>query len=410
MGTEEAEEGRVNGSRGGTRVVIAGAGPAAIETLLGLRHHAGDRVEIDLLAPSDRLQYWPVLVLEPFTSVPSEGISLEALFRRHRVRFRRDFLASVDAEARTARTGGGDEIAYDALVVACGATHVEGVPGAVTVPSVGDVDDIKALLDDLATERIDRVAFALPVGAGWPLPLYELVLMTASEIQKRGRRGAELVLVTPESDPLGLFGKAASESVRELLEASGVEIVTQTYPIAVEAGGLAVRPGGLLGVDRVVALSRVEGPRIGGVPHDANGFIPVDPQGAVVGAAGVYAAGDAVAFPLKQGGIATQQAAAVAESIAARAGAPITPRPFRPVLNGLLLTGGQPRYLRSELTGGYGTSSLLSLEPLWWPPAKIAGRHLGPALAELTGTPIPEPPTDAMPVDVELEVDRVVDR
>jgi hypothetical protein len=96
---------------------------------------------------------------------------------------------------------------------------------------------------------------------------------------------------------------------------------------------------------------------------------------------------------------------AVAEAITARAGAPVSSRPFRPVLRGVLLTGAAPRYLRSELTVGYGDSSLVSPEPLWWPPAKIAGRYLGPVLAELTGLSLPElPATEGAGLEVELEL------
>jgi sulfide:quinone oxidoreductase len=61
-----------------------------------------------------------------------------------------------------------------------------------------------------------------------------------------------------------------------------------------------------------------------------------------------------LAFPIKQGGIATQQADAVAQAIAAKAGADLTPQPFRPVLRGLLLTGAVPQYLRHEPTSGRG--------------------------------------------------------
>jgi sulfide:quinone oxidoreductase len=252
---------------------------------------------------------------------------------------------------------------------------------------------------------VRRIAFALPPGAGWPLPLYELALMAASELERRRVRSTELVLVTPESDPLGLFGRQASDAVRTLLEEHGIELVPQTYPVAVTHAGLTIRPGGLLAADRVVALSRVDGPELDGVPRDANGFIPVDRHGAVVGLTHVYAAGDATAFPLKQGGIAADQAGTVAEAIAAVAGAPVTPHPFRPILRGMLLTGGTPRYLRSELTGGYGTTSVASEEPLWWPPAKIAGRYLGPALAELTTLQPPAAVTDVdqvVPIEIEL--------
>jgi sulfide:quinone oxidoreductase len=289
--------------------------------------------------------------------------------------------------------------------VACGGTHTEGVAGALTFPGPGEVEEFRDLLDDLAEGHVRRAAFALPAGAGWPLPLYELVLLTATELERRGTGGARLTLVTPEDEPLGLFGHAASGAVRSLLESHGVELVTQTYPIAAGDRGLEVRPGGLLAADRVVSLSRLEGPRIAGVPKDANGFIPIDRHGQIVDLEAVYGAGDACNFPLKQGGIAAQQAEAVAESIAAKAGAPVTPRPFRPVLRGLLLTGGTPRYLSAQLTGGYGDSSQVSLEPLWWPPAKIAGRHLAPALAGLTGVALPEPQvTEAATLQIEVEL------
>jgi sulfide:quinone oxidoreductase len=314
----------------------------------------------------------------------------------------------VDADSRTIRTSDGAELHYDVLVVACGAHHVEGVPGAITFPSPGDVEDIRAVLDDLEAGRVRRLSFALPAGGSWPLPLYELALMTARELEKRGIEGVELTLVTPESGPLGLFGDAASAEVRRLLEELGIEMLTRTYPVSAGTDGLVIHPGELLETDRVIALSRLEGPCIDGVPRDPNGFIPVDPYGRVAGLENVYAAGDAVAFPIKQGGIAAQQAVAVAGAIAAEAGAPVRPQPFRPVLRGLLLTGEVPHYLRSELTGGYGShaSSLASVEPLWWPPSKIAGGHVAHALAEIVGERLPEleDGTELAGVRVEVEL------
>ena len=113
----------------------------------------------------------------------------------------------------------------------------------------------------------------------------------------------------------------------------------------------------------------------------ADGFIPVDPHSLVAGELDIYAAGDATNSPIKQGGIATQQADAAAEAIAARAGAPVEPQPFRPVLRGLLLTGATPRYMRAEVSGGQGDDSAVSEHALWWPPSKIAGRWLAPYLA-----------------------------
>jgi len=100
-----------------------------------------------------------------------------------------------------------------------------------------------------------------------------------------------------------------------------------------------VRPG------RVVALALLEGPRIAGLPSDAQGFIPVTELGEVRGLDRVYAARDATAYPIKHGGVAAQQADVVAAAIAARAGLTGDPQPLRPVIRGALLTGLGTRYL-----------------------------------------------------------------
>ena len=79
--------------------------------------------------------------------------------------------------------------------------------------------------------------------------------------------------------------------------------------------------GERLDVDRVVTAADSRRPvRSQGFHTTTPGFLPVDAHGRVVGAPGVYAAGDATDFAIKQGGIACQQADAAAEAIAAEAG------------------------------------------------------------------------------------------
>jgi sulfide:quinone oxidoreductase len=102
----------------------------------------------------------------------------------------------------------------------------------------------------------------------------------------------------------------------------------------------------------------------------------------VFGAPDVYAAGDATGFPVKQGGIAAQQAEAASEAIAESFGAAVRPRPFRPVLRGLLVTGREPLYLRHVLDAK-AQDVIVGPHPLWWPPAKIVGRRLAPFLAQI---------------------------
>jgi sulfide:quinone oxidoreductase len=237
----------------------------------------------------------------------------------------------------------------------------------------------------------------------WALPLYELALLTAVHLADAGVPDARIELVTPEQRPLLLFGSEASDAVTELLTSHGIVVHADTVPMEFEGGSLRLAPQGRIEADAVVALPRLEGPRLTGVPHDANGFVPVDEHGRVGLAGDVFAAGDLTSFPIKQGGLAAQQADAAAESIAALAGAAIEPTPFTPVLRGLLLTGLTPRYLRAE-PGRH--ASVSDTEPLWWPPTKIVGRYLAPFLASHLGLAVAPPRIDernAVEIEVELE-------
>jgi sulfide:quinone oxidoreductase len=170
--------------------------------------------------------------------------------------------------------------------------------------------------------------------------------MSARDVWNQGMDDVRLWLVTPEPRPLAVSGPGASDAVGELLA---------------------------------------------GAPADADGFMRTDAHGRVPGLYDVYAAGDGADFPIKQGGLATQQADAVAESVAARMGAPVTPEPFKPVLRGRLFTGGPQQFLRAGIAGGEGEGSA-SPQALWWPPTKVAGAYLAQYLfdrdeAEALGRP-----------------------
>jgi sulfide:quinone oxidoreductase len=217
-----------------------------------------------------------------------------------------------------------------------------------------------------------------------------------------------ITIVTPEGAPLELFGRRASAAIQELLEKRGIGLRCSCYPVDADGGGVRLVPGGYLVADRVVATPRLEGPFVEGVPHDEDGFIPTDPFGRVrdLEDAGVYAAGDVTSFPVKQGGLAAQQADAVGELIAAEAGSPVEPHPFRPVLRGLLLTGAEPSYLRAEITGGRGETSVAASEALWWPPSKVVGKYLASHLAQLASPELLGPPDPSSGVPIEIQLSR----
>jgi sulfide:quinone oxidoreductase len=365
-----------------TKILIAGGGVAALETLLGLRELAEERVSIELLAPRPEFTYRPLAVAEPFGLGEAKSYDLERITRECGASLRVAKVTAVEPARHRVLTAR-DAIDYDLLVVAIGAEPRASLPGAVMMQGPGYTSRFRTILRKLETRKLRRLTFAVPIGASWPLPLYELALMTAARVAERNLRKVELRLVTPERVPLELFGGEASAAVSELLEERGIELLTDLYPSSVEEGALAVVPceNAPVPADEVVTLPRLVGPGLAGLPHDPDGFIPTDLHGVVHDEGDVYAAGDATVSPIKQGGIASQQADAVAEAIAARVGAALTPTPFRPVLRGLLLTGTAPRYMRAEIAGGRGEGWDVSEHALWWPPAKIAGRYLSPFLA-----------------------------
>jgi sulfide:quinone oxidoreductase len=368
--------------RAGVSVLVAGGGVAALETALALRALASGLVSVELLAPEPHFFYRPLAVAEAFGAGHVHRWELGDLARAAGADFVPGELASVDVEAHVAEVKSGLRIGYDALVLATGARPQPAVPGALTFRGPADIEAMERLLEEIVRGEVERVVFAVPSGVVWPLPLYELALLTATELEARGVNAA-LTVVTSEPAPLALFGDAASAAVNGLLAARGVEVRVSAYPVEATAEGLVCRQAGALEADRVVALPRLTGPEIPGIPRDRSGFVPTDEHGRVRGSRDLYAAGDLTTFPVKQGGLAAQQADAVAETIAAAAGAAVEPSPFRPVLRALLLTGKEPAFLRVELGGGRGETSTASSEPLWWPHGKIVGRYLAPFLAEL---------------------------
>ena len=361
------------------RVVIAGGGVAALEALIALHDHAQDRVDITLVAPNASFRYRPMTVAEPFGKGHARSYDLATVARRFGAHLLQDTVAEVAGDEQAIRTGGGKVIPYDHLVLATGARATSAYAHAITFGEDREEEAIHGLVQDAEEGYVKCIAFVVPDGSTWSLPLYELALMTARQTWGMGADWLKLLFVTPESRPLAIFGGAASGNVAELLEAARIEFVGSAYT-TVERDHLIIDPGGRrIDVNRVVTLPRLEGLRIPGVPVDAEGFVPVDRHGRVTGLKGVYAAGDGTAFPIKQGGLATQQADAVAETIAAAAGAPIEPEPFRPILRGMLLTGGDNRFLRGAIAGGGGDAKVAN-HALWWPPGKVAGRYLAPFL------------------------------
>jgi sulfide:quinone oxidoreductase len=355
-------------------IVIAGGGVAGLEALLGLHAIAGDRARLTLVAADRDFSYRPLAVAEPFGLGQAHRVALSQFAEETGAELVIDAVAAVDDARREVRLRDGGTRAFEALLLAPGGRAVAGVEGATTWWPGGDPDIYGGLLRDIEEGYTKRLAIVVPPGAVWPLPAYELALMTAGEAREMGQDDVEVTVVTPERAPLSLFGETVSDAIAEELGEAGVALQTGVVGRG-GGGGLVLEPGGdELDVQRVYAVPRIVGAGIEGVATDEEGFILAGDDALVEGCERTWAAGDAVASPVKFGGLATHQARRAAAAIARLAGVADAPDPGEPVLHGRLLIGHRTRRLR-----GRGDAEGA---PLWWPQGKVAGEYLPRWLAE----------------------------
>jgi sulfide:quinone oxidoreductase len=368
------------------RVVICGGGVAAIEGLLKLRRLAGDHVRIKLLAPNANLVYRPLALAEPFGFGRAHRYDLGRIASDAGAEWVQDRLSRLDVTARLVYTDIGETLPYDALLIAVGARQNPAADHVTTLSERGARAAFNDVVGGLEDGSCRSVAFILPNGPAWPLPLYEFALMTAERARDRGIDDLVVSLVTCEPEPLEAFGPPASAVIRQRLIAAGIEIFTKATAYVPDAGHLLVQPHGVeLEADRIVSLPVMSGPGISAsVGGGARGFIPVDRHCAVPGTGGrVFAAGDVTAFPIKHGGLGAQQADTAAAAIARLAGVEAEDAFFEPVLHGKLLTGKAPIYLTGRITSGHTLEAEVYDSPPWPAEDKIVAEELGPYLRGL---------------------------
>jgi len=364
------------------KVVIVGGGVAALEAALALRELGGERFELTLIAPNADFVYRPMTVREPFAYSRAERYPLSGIAADVGAQLLVDSFAWLDPPRHAAYTDSGAELRYDAILLALGARPRARFPAAVTLDDTRLDELLHGLLEDVDGGYVRQLAFVIPTRVAWPLPIYEVALMTARRAYEMGVELA-VTIATPEESPLAVFGEGASSAVADLLEERGITTITSAHCEVPDGRHVVINPGDrTIDVDRVVALPELYGPAVRGLAAGEHGMIPIDGHGRVQGVEGVYAAGDATDFALKYGGIAAQQADAAAESIAALAGLRIEPAAVHPVIHGILLTGAAPLYLSARFTGGQGFSSEITDQPTWSPPTKIAAKYLAPYLEQ----------------------------
>jgi sulfide:quinone oxidoreductase len=373
------------------RVVIAGAGFAALEAALALRAFSKGSVHSYLLSSQTEFVFTPASTRELFAPVPRTRWPLHELAERAGAALIPGSLDRIEPSKRQMFTPDGHEVDYDYAIVAIGGCPEPWLeaPG-LTFSGTDDVAAMGRELDRAIARAADgeavRIVFVVPPGVGWVIPAYELALMARRYLNEHGASdGVRIGVVTSEDTPLGVFGHGATETISTALADAGIELRTGAIVRGWSDGALQVVPDTRVPADVVISLPTIRGPQVRGLPRTPTGFVDADTNGRVRGEQRVFVAGDAGPFPVKQAGLACQQADRVAAAICADLGIVVPALPEWPVLRGLLWSGDGDHFLRRDLAGGrdesLGTVSVTNA--LWWPPGKVAGRFLTPFLHEI---------------------------
>ena len=298
------------------RIVVLGGGTGGTLVANRLRRVLPRSDDITVIDADDSHVYQPGLLFVPFGLAKPQ----ELVRPRHRqlhdgVQFRRAEVDSVDIEARTVRLAGGDEVDYDVLVVASGATLLpEETPG-LTGPGWQEKvftfytpEGAAALGGALATfDRGDLVVNVVDMPIKCPVAPLEFCFLADAHLRRRGvRHDVSITYVTPLD---GAFTKAVcSQTLGGLLEDKGIRLVTEfnTGEVDGQAGRLTSYDDRQIDFDLAVVVPLHGGaPYIGRSPGlgDPLGFVPTDPytlQSKV--RPEIFVVGDATDLPASKAG------------------------------------------------------------------------------------------------------------
>jgi len=360
-----------NSTNESTRIVIVGGGPAAIEAMLALSELGGSRAAIDVFSPSGELKIRPLAVLSPFGEGDIRTFDMKRLTSESGAAFHQQGIRKVDTKLKRVFTADGRSYSYDYAVIATGTKSLWVVPGATTFWGSLEDEGVTEALDRLKDIDNGRLIFVIPPGATWPLPIYELALMTATSLAERGR--PDLFIVSPETTPLEIFGERTSHQVNALLGRNGIEFLGNTNSRSFTASELITTETKLT-ADEAITLPSLTGRRLDGIPYTHDGFIEVGPNGEVESVEDVFAVGDVTDSKYKFGALATQQADVAAAAIARNAWG-IQTSTTRPnvTLTGFLQTGEGPLRISPD-----GLSKVPESEVSSASERKIYGKLLNP--------------------------------
>lgn len=316
--------------RNTANVVVVGSGFGGLEAAFYLRKRLGRQVRLTVVSEHDQFLFKPNTIYIPFGKPPEAFVfPLRSVFEKRHITFVQTRADAVDPKGKKLRAGGND-IAYDYLFLATGAAmRPEEIPGlqenANTIWSPEEMLRLRASLD-LVLARANkgsnsRVLFLVPPNNKCSGPLYEMVMMLDSWLErKRQRSHVQIAYATYEKGYIQAFGPRLNDVVAQEFERRGISGRKQAVVDRVEPGCVLFKDGTREDFDLLISFPPyIASTRFEGLPSDDRGFLFADLRTRQVrDQPDIYAIGDAGDFPVKQAFLALLQADAAAEHVAER--------------------------------------------------------------------------------------------
>jgi NADH dehydrogenase len=366
-------------------VVIVGCGFGG---LAAVRSLARANVRVTIVDRANHHLFQPLLYQVATAGLASVAIAApirHILRRQANVTTLLAEVLSIDVARRTLILDGGEQLEYDYLIVATGATHSyfgrdDWAPLAPGLKTLDDAMEIRRRVL-LAYERAERetdpavrrrlLNFVVVGGGATGVELAgtlaEIARHTlANEFRRIDSRDAHVVLVEGAERVLPAYPPSLSEKARRQLERLGVEVRTKTLVTAIDASGVRFGDTQMAAGTVLWAAGVAASPlgRMLGAPLDRAGRVLVEPDLSIPGHPEVFVIGDLAS--VQSGGKPVPGVGPAAKQMGRRAARNLRARlrgdptvPFRYVDYGSLATIG-----RHAAIGVFGPLKFWGL-PAW---------------------------------------------
>jgi len=305
-------------STGLSHVVIIGGGFGGLNAAKSLR-----RADVDITIVDRRNfhLFQPLLYqVAAATLNPSDiAYPIRSVFRKQENvrRILLDEAIGVDPENGVVGLAGGDQVPYDYLIIATGATHsyfghdewAENAPGLKTIEDALYIRRRILSAFELAErqpESADRLLTFVVVGGG-PTGVEMAGAMAEIAIHSMQREfdvidpsKARVILVEGADAILPVYPRSLSKKAQEQLETLGVEVRVESLVETIDETGVTLADGTRIDSATVLWAAGVKASPLGsmlGAEVDRTGRVVVDPDLSVPGHPNVFVVGDLATTP-----------------------------------------------------------------------------------------------------------------